>query len=79
MVRQKRSPQKLDLLAAAAHNDPVNAQCLLLCGCVKRCRREGGAIQALGNTIKAHPYDRDSLAAPVTFSEQAGDRAKALS
>jgi len=39
----------------------------------------GAAIQALGNTIKAHPYDRDSLAALVTFSEQAGDRAKALS
>jgi DNA-binding SARP family transcriptional activator len=32
----------------------------------------------LGNTIKAHPYDRDSLAALVTFSEQADDRAKAL-
>ena len=36
----------------------------------------GAAIQALGNSIKAHPYDRDSLAALVTLLEQSGDQAK---
>lgn len=32
----------------------------------------------LESSVKTHPYDRDSIAALVTFSEQAGDRAKAL-
>ena len=36
------------------------------------------AIETLEGSIKAHPYDRDSLAALVNFLEQAGDPDKAL-
>jgi len=80
MVRQKRGAQGLDLLADAAHNDPTNARYVYVYAvALNDAGKTGAAIKALENSIKAHPYDRDSLAALVTFLEQAGDHAKALS
>jgi DNA-binding SARP family transcriptional activator len=38
----------------------------------------GRAIEILETSIRIHPFDRDSLAALVTFQKQAGDPAKAL-
>jgi tetratricopeptide (TPR) repeat protein len=79
MVRQKRSAQGLDLLAAAARIDPGNARYVYVYAvALNDADRTGAAIETLERSIKAHPYDRDSLAALVTFLEQAGDRAKAL-
>jgi len=78
-VRQKRSAEGLALLAAAARIDPGNARyvyvyAIALNGAGQTC----AAIETLERSIKTYPYDRDSLAALVSFLEQSGDPAKAL-
>ena len=79
MVRQKRNAPALELLAAAAHNDPANARYVYVYAvALNDAGKTEAAIKALENSIEAHPYDRDSLAALVTFLEQAGDPTKAL-
>lgn len=79
MVRQKRSAQGLDLLAAAARIDPGNARYVYVYAvALNDAGQASNAIEALERSIKAHPYDRDSLAALVTFLKQAGDPAKAM-
>ena len=45
---------------------------------LKDAGQASAAIETLTRSINAHPYDRDLLAALVTFLEQAGDPAKAL-
>jgi tetratricopeptide (TPR) repeat protein len=79
MVREKRSAQALALLAAAARTDPNNARYVYVYAvALKDAGQANAAIKTLTRSIYAHPYDRDSLAALVTFLEQAGDPAKAL-
>jgi predicted CXXCH cytochrome family protein len=79
MVRQKRNAPALDLLGAAARNEPSNARYVYVYAvALNDAGKTGAAIEALENSVKAHPYDRDSLAALVTFLEQAGDPTKAL-
>ena len=79
MVRQKRGAQGLDLLAAAARIDPGNARYVYVYAvALNGAGQTRAAIETLERSIKAHPYDRDSLAALVNFLEQAGDPAKAL-
>ena len=79
MVRQKRNAMALDLLAAAAHKDPSNARYVYVYAvALNDAGRTGVAIETLEASLKAHPYDRDSLAALVNFLEQSGDPAKAL-
>jgi len=79
MVRQKRDPQGLDLLAAAARNDPANARyAYVYAVALNDAGHTNAAIVELEGSIKAHPYDRDSLAALVNFLEHAGDSGKAL-
>jgi tetratricopeptide (TPR) repeat protein len=79
MVRQKRHAQGLDLLAAAARIDPGNARYTYVYAvALNDAGQASAAIETLERSIKTHPYDRDSLAALVTFLEQAGDPAKAL-
>jgi tetratricopeptide (TPR) repeat protein len=79
MVREKRSAQALALLAAAARIDPNNARYAYVYAiALKDAGQANAAIETLTRSVDAHPYDRDSLAALVTFLEQAGDPAKAL-
>jgi tetratricopeptide (TPR) repeat protein len=79
MVRHKRSAQALALLAAVARTDPNNARyAYVYAVALKDAGQANAAIETLTRSIDAHPYDRDSLAALVTFLEQAGDPAKAL-
>ena len=79
MVRQKRSAQALDLLGAAARGDPGNARYAYVYAiALNDAGKTSAAIETLESSIKAHPYDRDSLAAIANFLEQSGDPAKAL-
>ena len=79
MVRQKRGAQGLELLAAAARSDPGNARYVYVYAvALNDAGQTSAAIETLESSIKAHPYDRDSLAALVSFLEQSGDPAKAL-
>ncbi len=78
MVRQK-SNAALDLLAAAARNEPANARyAYVYAVALNDAGRTGAAIETLEKSIKTHPYDRDSLAALVTFLQKAGDSVTAL-
>ncbi|MGO9528638.1 MAG: tetratricopeptide repeat protein, partial [Verrucomicrobiia bacterium] len=79
MVRQKRGAQGLDLLGAAARSDPGNARYVYVYAvALNGAGQTHAAIETLERSIKAHPYDRDSLAALANFLEQSGDPAKAL-
>lgn len=79
MVRQKRGAQGLALLAAAARIDPGNARYVYVYAvALNDAGQTRAAIETLERSIKAHPYDRDSLAALANFLEQSGDPAKAL-
>ena len=80
MVRQKRDAQALEFLGAAARDEPGNARYAYVYAiALDDAGKTGAAIETLESSIKAHPYDRDSLTALVTFLEQSGDPAKALS
>ncbi len=79
MVREKRDVQALDLLGDAARNDPGNARYVYVYAvALNDAGKTSAAIETLERSIKEHPYDRDSLAALVTFLEQSDDPAKAL-
>ena len=79
MVRQKRGKKGLYLLAAAARSDPGNARYVYVYAvALNDAGQTKAAIETLASSIKTHPYDRDSLAALVTFLEESGDPAKAL-
>ena len=79
MVRQKRNGPALDLLAAAARIEPSNARYVYVYAvALNDAGRSRAAIELLESSLKTHPYDRDSLSALISFLEQAGDRAKAL-
>jgi predicted CXXCH cytochrome family protein len=80
MVRKKQTAQAIEMLAAAARLDPGNARyAYVYAVALNDSGRATAAIDVLEASIKMHPYDRDSLLALVTFLEQAGDSAKALS
>ena len=79
MVRQKRNAQALDLLGAAARGDPGNARyAYVYAVALNDAGKTNAAIETLDISLKAHPYDADSIAAMVNFLEQSGDPAKAL-
>ncbi|HEV2171166.1 MAG TPA: tetratricopeptide repeat protein, partial [Candidatus Binatus sp.] len=79
MVRQKRKAQALELLGAAAGGDPRNARYAYVYAiALNDAGNTHSAIETLENSIKTHPYDRSSLEALMTFLEQSGDTAKAL-
>ena len=79
MVRQKRGVQALDLLAAAARGDPNNARYAYVYAiALNDAGKTSIAIETLESSVKAHPYDHDSLAAMANFLEQSGEPAKAL-
>jgi Flp pilus assembly protein TadD len=67
------------MLAAAARNAPANARYVYVYAvALNDAGQTKAAIQTLESSLKTHPYDRDSLSALVTFLEQSGDFAKAL-
>jgi len=79
MVRHKRNAQALDLLGSAARHDPGNARYAYVYAiALNDAGKTSAAIATLEAAIKAHPYDRDSLAAIAGFLEQSGEPAKAL-
>jgi tetratricopeptide (TPR) repeat protein len=79
MVRQKRGAQALELLGDAVRGEPDNARyAYVYAVALNDTGKTPAAIDTLESSIKAHPYDRDSLAALVNFLEQSGDLAKAL-
>jgi Tfp pilus assembly protein PilF len=80
MVRKKQDAAALDLLAAAARREPANTRYVYVYAvALNDAGQTTAAIDALEANLNAHPYDRDSLAALVTFLPEAGDSAKASS
>jgi predicted Zn-dependent protease len=80
MVRQKRGAQALELLEDAARGAPNNARYAYVYAiALNDAGKTRDAIETLEVSIKAHPYDRDSLAALVNFLDQSGDLVKSLS
>ncbi len=79
MVRQKRNSEGLDLLATAARLAPGNARYVYVYAiALNDAGSTGAAIATLETSLKRHPYDRDSLAALVSFLEQSGNPTAAL-
>ena len=80
MVRQKRTTQAVNLLAAASRIDPGNARYAYVYAiALNDPGQASAAIATLERSLDVNPYDRDSLAALVTLLEQHGETAKALS
>jgi len=66
------------VLAAAAHRAPGNARYVYVYAvALNDAGQTNAAIQTLTSVIKAHPYDRDSLAALVSFYNRVGEPGKA--
>lgn len=79
MVREKRGAQALDMLGAAARNDPGNARYVYVYAvALNDAGQTGAAIETLEAAVKKHPYDIDSLSALVNFLQQSGSPAQAL-
>jgi predicted CXXCH cytochrome family protein len=79
MVREKRGAEALDMLGAAARNDPGNARYgYVYAVALNDAGKTGTAIETLEQSVKVHPYDRDSLAALVNFLDQSDKPALAL-
>jgi len=79
MVRQKRGQKALALFAAAARSDPANARYTYVYAVALNDRGQTRtAIETLERNISVHPYDRDSLAALVSFCDRAGKSLEAL-
>jgi Flp pilus assembly protein TadD len=79
MVRQGQKATALDLLASASKGDPANARyAFVYAVALSDSGENAAAIAALENSLKSHPYDRDSLSAVIAYLAQAGDRKGAL-
>jgi tetratricopeptide (TPR) repeat protein len=73
MVRLKQSQKALALFAAAARIDPANARyAYVYAVALDDTGQTRTAIETLERSIRVHPYDHDSLAALVSFCDQAG-------
>jgi tetratricopeptide (TPR) repeat protein len=78
LVRQKQNEKARGFFAAAWRIEPANARyAYVYAVALNDAGRTDAAIQTLTAAIKAHPYDRDSLAALVSFCNRAGRPAKA--
>jgi tetratricopeptide (TPR) repeat protein len=79
MVRQKQSQKALALFDAAARIDPANGRYTYVYAiALNDAGQTRTAIETLERNIKVHPYHRDSLAALVSFCDQDGKPAEAL-
>jgi tetratricopeptide (TPR) repeat protein len=80
MIRQKQSAQAIEMLARATRLDPANARySYVYAVALNDAGRTPEAINVLEESVRLHPFDRDSLAALVSFLERVGDSTKALS
>ena len=78
MVRQKQNEKALGFFAAARRIEPTNARyAYVYAVALNDAGQTNAAIQTLTSVIKAHPYDRDSLAALVSFYNRVGEPGKA--
>ncbi|HUO04869.1 MAG TPA: tetratricopeptide repeat protein [Candidatus Binataceae bacterium] len=79
MVRQKRLEKALPLLADASRLAPDNARYSYVYAiALSDTGQSAKAIEVLQAIVKAHPYDRDSLAALMSLSEQSQQPVQAL-
>jgi predicted Zn-dependent protease len=78
LVRQRRGPEALEHLAAAVRLAPANARfAYVYAVALNGAGRNGEAIDVLEDVVARHPYDRDALAALVSFYQGAGNPRKA--
>ncbi|MGH8224954.1 MAG: tetratricopeptide repeat protein [Gammaproteobacteria bacterium] len=78
-VRQGQKAKALDSLADAARLAPSNPRyAYVYAVALNDAGNIKAAIAVLERSLKLNPYDRDSLAALVSFCTHVGDRAKAL-
>jgi tetratricopeptide (TPR) repeat protein/ssDNA-binding Zn-finger/Zn-ribbon topoisomerase 1 len=78
LVRQGRGQEALEHLAAAARLDPASARfAYVYAVALNGAGRDGKALEVLERNVARHPYDRDSLAALVSFYRNAGNPSKA--
>jgi ssDNA-binding Zn-finger/Zn-ribbon topoisomerase 1 len=79
MIRQKRGAPALGYLGAAARLAPDNARYdYVYAVALNDLGEMNAAIETLEGIVSAHPYDRDSLSALVSFLEQSGKATEAL-
>jgi len=78
LVRQGRGQEALEHLAAAARLDPANARfAFVYAVALNGAGQNDEAIGVLEDDVARHPYNRDSLAALVSFCRSAGNARKA--
>jgi predicted CXXCH cytochrome family protein len=79
LVRAKRSAEAMDYFADAARIVPDNARFgYVYAIALQDIGESDAAIRELQQVIKRHPYDRDSLAALVSFYAAQGNSTQAL-
>jgi tetratricopeptide (TPR) repeat protein len=79
MVRQNQGQKALMLFTAASRLDPTNARyAYVYAVALNDTGQTSTAIETLERSIKRHPYDRDSLAALVSFCDQMGESVEAV-
>src|SRR3989442_344720 len=79
LVRQKRMPEALTELEAAARLAPESARYgYVYAVALNGTGRPKQAIEALVRVLSRHPYDRDTLAALIAYSREQGNPGQAL-
>jgi predicted Zn-dependent protease len=79
MMRKKRGNDALNLFTNATRLEPGNARYSYVYAiALSDAGQTGAAIKTLQGNLAQHPYDRDSLAALVSFCDQAGKSLEAL-
>jgi tetratricopeptide (TPR) repeat protein len=78
-VRRQHGQNALDLFATAMRLDPGNARySYVYAVALNNSGQTNTAIETLERNISVHPYDRDSIAALVSFCDRAGKSVEAL-
>jgi tetratricopeptide (TPR) repeat protein len=78
-VRRQQGQNALDLFATATRLDPGNARySYVYAVALNDSGQTNAAIEILERNISVHPYDRDSIAALVSFCDRAGKSVEAL-
>jgi tetratricopeptide (TPR) repeat protein len=79
MVRQHHNAKGLDLLGAAARTDPSDSRYAYVYAiALNDSGQTPEAIETLKQSLKEHPYDRDSLGALISFLGHSAHPADAL-